>query len=212
MSALGFFGQGLAIGFAIAAPVGPIGMLCIRRTLAKGPAHGLVTGLGAATADAAYGAVAGFGIAAVTDLLLGWEGLLRLVGGIVLLWLGIGTARARPADREATTRADGGLSGAYLSTVALTLANPATIVSFVAVFGGLGLAEGGGDMADAGVLVVGVFLGSALWWLGLSAAVGLLRGRVTPAAMVWINRLSGAVLVGFGAVALASLAARFIPA
>lgn len=200
--------KGLIIGFSIAAPVGPIGLLCIRRTLADGPAHGFVSGLGAASADAVYGAVAGFGVVLVTDALLGAQVALKLVGGLMLLWLGWSTLRARPAERPADARGGGGLAGAYASTFALTLANPATILSFAAVFGGLGVSAGGGDGTStsvAALLVAGVFTGSALWWLGLSASVGAFRRRVTPAAMLWINRASGAVLGGFGIAALASL-------
>ncbi|MBP2293466.1 LysE family translocator [Azospirillum rugosum] len=208
--------KGLAIGLSIAAPVGPIGLLCIRRTLADGPAHGFASGLGAASADAVYGAIAGFGVALVTDALVGSQTALKLVGGLMLLWLGWSTLRARPsdrpADRPAAARTAGGLAGAYASTFLLTLANPATILSFAAVFGGLGLTPtsptngGTGDStAVAAVLVLGVFVGSALWWLALSASVGAFRRRVTPAAMLWINRASGAVLGGFGIAALASL-------
>ncbi|PWC56362.1 LysE family transporter [Azospirillum sp. TSO22-1] len=203
------FLKGAVIGLSIAAPVGPIGLLCIRRTLADGAAVGFATGLGAATADAAYGAVAGFGLAAVTDLLLGWQTALRLVGGLVLLWLGFATMRAHPAkgpaEQAAETPTAHGLAGAYATTVVLTLANPATIISFVAVFGALGLAEAGGAPAlGASMLVLGVFLGSAAWWLVLSAGVGVFRRRVTAAAMLWINRASGAVLAGFGLLALAA--------
>lgn len=199
------FLKGAIIGLSIAAPVGPIGLLCIRRTLADGAAVGFATGLGAATADAAYGAVAGFGLAAVTDLLLGWQTGLRLVGGLVLLWLGYATLRARPAERAADAPTTHTLMGAYATTVVLTLANPATIISFVAVFGALGLAEtGGAPVLGASMLVLGVFLGSAVWWLALSAGVGVFRRRVTPAAMLWINRASGTVLAGFGLFALAA--------
>ncbi|OYD85516.1 MULTISPECIES: LysE family translocator [Azospirillum] len=198
--------KGLIIGFSIAAPVGPIGLLCIRRTLADGPAHGFVSGLGAASADAVYGAIAGFGVALVTDALLGAQVALKLVGGLMLLWLGWSTLRARPAERAADARGGGGLAGAYASTFALTLANPATILSFAAVFGGLGVSAGDGSSTGvAALLVAGVFTGSAMWWLGLSASVGAFRRRVTPAAMLWINRVSGAVLGGFGIAALASL-------
>jgi len=198
--------KGLIIGFSIAAPVGPIGLLCIRRTLADGPAHGFVSGLGAASADAVYGAIAGFGVVLVTDALLGAQVALKLVGGLMLLWLGWSTLRARPPERAAEARGGGGLAGAYASTFALTLANPATILSFAAVFGGLGVSAGDGSSTGvAALLVAGVFTGSAMWWLGLSASVGALRRRVTPAAMLWINRVSGAVLGGFGIAALASL-------
>ncbi|ALJ35491.1 LysE family translocator [Azospirillum brasilense] len=198
--------KGLTIGFSIAAPVGPIGLLCIRRTLADGPAHGFVSGLGAASADAVYGAIAGFGVVLVTDALLGAQVALKLVGGLMLLWLGWSTLRARPAERAADARGGGGLAGAYASTFALTLANPATILSFAAVFGGLGVSAGDGSSTGvAALLVAGVFTGSAMWWLGLSASVGAFRRRVTPAAMLWINRASGAVLGVFGIAALASL-------
>ncbi|GAA4252082.1 LysE family translocator [Azospirillum formosense] len=206
MDALPALLKGLIIGFSIAAPVGPIGLLCIRRTLADGPAHGFVSGLGAASADAVYGAIAGFGVALVTDALLGAQVALKLVGGLMLLWLGWSTLRARPAERAAEARGGGGLAGAYVSTFALTLANPATILSFAAVFGGLGVSAGNGSSTGvAALLVAGVFIGSAMWWLGLSASVGAVRRRVTPAAMLWINRVSGAVLGAFGIAALASL-------
>lgn len=196
--------RGLVIGVSIAAPVGPIGLLCIRRALADGMAAGLATGLGAATADAVYGAIAGFGLAAVSALILDAQVPLRLVGGLLLLWLAWGTLRAAPA--QAAARVDGGrgLAGAFASTFFLTLANPATIISFAAVFGALGVGSAGGGYA-ATAMVAGVFLGSALWWLILTAGVGLVRARVTPALMRWINRTSGAVLGGFGLAALASL-------
>ena len=194
------FVRGLVIGFSIAAPVGPIGVLCIRRTLADGRATGLAVGLGAAAADAVYGAVAGFGLTAVSSLLVSQQGLLRLVGGLFLCYLGVGTFLARPAA-EAARVGGAGLLGAFTSTFGLTLANPATILSFVAVFAGFGIAAANG-WRDATILVAGVFLGSALWWLLLSGTVGALRSRLTPEALRWVNRLSGLVLLGFGVAAL----------
>jgi threonine/homoserine/homoserine lactone efflux protein len=193
--------RGLVIGFSIAAPVGPIGVLCIRRTLADGRATGLAVGLGAATADAVYGAIAGFGLTAVSALLVRQQGVLRLVGGLFLCYLGLRTFLARPAEQAA--RAGGaGLIGAFTATFGLTLANPATILSFVAVFAGLGIA-GAGSWREATVLVAGVFLGSALWWLMLSGVVGALRTRLELTALRWVNRVSGAVLLAFGVAALA---------
>jgi len=192
------FIQGLAIGLAIAAPVGPIGLLCIRRTLAQGPTMGLATGLGAATADAAYGLVAVFGVALAATL-LAHEAAFRLVGAGLLAWLAWGTWRARPAEDAARAPDATGLLTAWAGTTALTLANPATILSFAGVIAALG-PEGA---STGGLhLVAGVFLGSAAWWLGLSGVVGRLRTRVTPAAMVWINRASALVLAGFAAAAL----------
>jgi threonine/homoserine/homoserine lactone efflux protein len=195
------FVRGLAVGFAIAAPVGPIGVLCIRRTLADGRATGFVSGLGAATADAVYGAVAALGLTAISGLLVRQSGWLRLLGGLFLCYLGVRTFLAPPAERGAAAHGPG-LLGAYVSTLALTLTNPTTILSFVAVFAGLGLASGAGGYAGAGAMVAGVFLGSAAWWLILSGGVGLFRARLTPGALRWVNRISGLVILGFGVLAL----------
>jgi threonine/homoserine/homoserine lactone efflux protein len=197
--------KGLLIGFSIAAPVGPIGVLCIRRTLAQGRAAGLVSGLGAATADAVYGCIAGFGLTIVSGLLISQQSWLKMIGGAFLCYLGIRTLLAQPAERAAAASGMG-LAGAYTSTFFLTLTNPTTILSFVAVFAGLGLASMGGDYAAAGALVLGVFIGSALWWLLLSGGVGLLRSRFDTRAMRWVNRISGGVITAFGVLALVSLA------
>jgi len=198
--------RGLAVGLAIAAPVGPIGVLCIRRTLADGRLIGFVSGLGAATADAFYGAVAAFGLTMVADLLVGQRLWVRLIGGLFLGYLGMRTLLRRPASRpaQAAAAARRGLAGAYGSTLALTLTNPTTILSFTAIFAGLGLA-GTTGRASAALLVFGVFLGSALWWLILSGGVGLLRARFDARAMRAVNIGSGLMLLGFAALALASL-------
>ena len=199
------FVRGLIIGFSIAAPVGPIGLLCIRRTLAHGRAVGFVSGLGAATADAAYGAIAAFGLTALSTVLVRGQGPLRLVGGAFLCYLGVRTFLARPAA-SAAERDGRGLVGAYLSTLGLTLTNPSTILSFVAIFAGLGLGTSatGADPSytAAAVMVAGVFLGSALWWLILAAITGAVRTRLSTSAMRWVNRLSGAILTAFGIAAL----------
>ncbi len=199
-----FFARGLAIGFAIAAPVGAIGLLCIRRTLADGRRAGFVSGLGAATADALYGAVAALGLTAVSTAIVAHQNSVRLVGGLFLIYLGVRTAMAAPAT-ESAAGSPRGLAAAYASTFLLTLTNPTTILSFAAVFAGLGLGAMGGDRLSALLLVCGVFLGSALWWLILSGGVGLFRRALTPARLQWVNRLSGAVLFGFGVAALVSL-------
>lgn len=197
--------RGLVIGFSIAAPVGPIGVLCIRRTLADGRAVGFAAGLGAATADAFYGAVAGFGLTAVSTALVGRQGWLRLIGGAFLCWLGARVFLARPAEASAPATLGAGLVGAYASTFVLTLTNPMTILSFAAVFAGLGVGTAGAGHGAAAVLVTGVFAGSALWWLALSGAVGLLRQRVTARGLRWVNRASGTIIAGFGLLALLSL-------
>ena len=204
MSELGFVARGAVLGFSIAAPVGPIGVLCIKRTLAEGRAIGLATGLGAATADGIYGALAAFGLTWATTALVGQQSWIRLVGGLFLVYLGLRTFLARPADHAATV-SGAGLLGAFGSTFALTLTNPMTILSFVAVFAGLGLGASAPG-ASAATLVVGVVLGSAAWWLVLSAAVSGLRSRFDQPRMRWVNRFSGAVITGCGALSLASLA------
>jgi threonine/homoserine/homoserine lactone efflux protein len=203
---LTFLVKGLLIGVSIAAPVGPIGLLCIRRSLEQGRRAGLATGLGAATADAAYGCVAGFGLTAISGFLLAHVVWLRMGGGVVLCYLGARTFLSAPARQAAQLRA-GGLRSAYLSTLALTLANPMTILSFVAVFAGFGLTATPSYTAAA-TLVAGVFVGSAIWWLFLSAGVASMRGRLSGEWMRSINRASGAAIVGFGLYALSTLLAR----
>lgn len=195
--------QGFLIGFAIAAPVGPIGVLCIRRTLADGRLTGFLSGLGAASADMCYGAVAAFGITALRDFLTVQQFRLRLVGGLFLLFLGVRAFLARPSDKALSTLGKRGLLGAYLSTLGLTLTNPATIISFTFIFAGLRLGQASPDYAAAALLVAGVFLGSAAWWLALSGLVGFFRERFTTLWMRWVNRLAGLILCAFGVAALA---------
>jgi threonine/homoserine/homoserine lactone efflux protein len=200
-----FFFKGLLLGFSIAAPVGPIGILCIRRTLAEGRITGLVSGLGAATADGFYGIVAGFGLTMISALLVEHQIWLGLIGGAYLCYLGIKTFLTKPTTIEGQTNSKGKLE-AYLSTFFLTLTNPMTILSFVAIFAGLGLVTSDGSYASAALLVAGVFLGSAAWWLTLSGLVSIFRERFTPQAMVWVNRGAGVVLVAYGVVALLTAA------
>jgi threonine/homoserine/homoserine lactone efflux protein len=198
------FLEGVMIGFAVAAPVGPIGVLCIRRTLADGRASGFVSGLGAATADAAYGAIAALGLTFVTGLLVGAETWLRLLGGVFLVFLGVRISLSRPAERPAAA-GKGDLLGAYASTFMLTLTNPTTILSFAAIFAGLGAGSVGGDALLTVLLVPGVFLGSTLWWFALSGATSLLRARLSAGGLRWVNRVSGAVIAAFGVVALSAV-------
>ena len=194
------FFRGFLIGISIAAPVGPIGVLCIRRTLAEGKLKGFLSGMGAASADMVYGAVAAFGLTIVTDLLVENVFWLRIAGGCFLLYLGIKTFREKPAEHAAQVN-QSGYFGAYLSTFFLTITNPMTILSFAAIFAGTMLI---GTTSSPIVLVAGVFAGSASWWLALSFGVGLMRDRLTATHMVWINRISGAIVVTFGMYALAS--------
>ena len=201
-----FLIQGIIIGFSIAAPVGPIGVLCMRRTLAEGAVCGFVSGLGAATADAMYGSVAGLGLTFISQALMAHHMSMRLVGGLFLCWLGIGTFLSEPSDGH-TIALERSLSRAFASTLVLTLTNPMTIFSFGAIFAGLGIGNTRGDYVSAGFLVLGVFVGSALWWLFLSGTVGLVRGRLNHQSLRWVNRIAGAVIAGFGVCAVLSLTA-----
>jgi len=199
------FARGLVLGFTIAAAVGPISLLCIRRTLAEGRLVGLASGMGVATADGTYGAVAAFGLTAVIDMLVDWRRALGLIGGAFLLWLAWRTFRSVPVEAAtAGTNGRRGLPGAYLSTLGLTLTNPMTILSFAALFVGLGLT--GGGAAGATVLTLGVFAGSAGWWVVLVTAVSALRSRLTPTGLRRINVASGALIGAFAIVALATAA------
>jgi threonine/homoserine/homoserine lactone efflux protein len=196
--------RGVVIGFSIAAPVGPIGVLCIRRTLAQGRLSGLLSGLGAATADAVYGVIAAFGLTYVSNMLVGYQTWIRLVGGLFLCYLGLKTYLSRPAEAPAHTEGEG-LPGVYLSTLFLTLTNPMTILAFTAVFAGLGIGSAADDYGSAALLVLGVFCGSAAWWLILSGGVSFFRSKFTPRALGWVNKAAGIIILGFGVLAILSL-------
>jgi threonine/homoserine/homoserine lactone efflux protein len=198
------FLRGLVLGFTIAAAVGPISLLCIRRTLAEGRLVGLASGMGVATADATYGAIAAFGLTAVTDLLVDWRRALGILGGVFLLWLAWRTFRSVPAEavKNGDRDARRGLPAAYVSTLGLTLTNPMTILSFAALFVGLGVT--GGDAAGATALTLGVFAGSAGWWVVLVTVVGAVRSRLTTSGLRRVNVVSGLVIGAFALVAIAS--------
>lgn len=198
--------KGMVIGFSIAAPVGPIGLLCLQRSLQSGKLTGFVSGLGAATADAVYGTVAATGLGAVMAVLMGQEFWLRLGGGIFLLYLGLTTWRAAPPAMATPVAGGPRLLAAFGSTFGLTLTNPLTALAFLGIFAGVGAGATGGGAEAAVLLVAGVFLGSAAWWLFLSQAAGWLRGRLEDGRLRLINRLAGATIAGFGAWQLAMLA------
>ena len=208
MELLGALIRGLVIGFSIAAPVGPIGVLCIRRTLRDGRSAGFLCGLGVASADAVYGCVAAFGLTSISSFLVDQQLWLRFVGGVFLLYLGRRTFRERLAEGEAAVISGtsyGGFARTYASTFFLTITNPLTILSFAAIFAGLGLAGEGVRYTSAAVVVFGVFWGSGLWWLLLSGGVSLFRSKLGFGALRWVNRASGALILGFGVATLLSL-------
>jgi threonine/homoserine/homoserine lactone efflux protein len=189
--------KGLAFGFILAATVGPMWVLCLRRTVASGALVGLASGMGIAVADGFYGAVAAFGLTAISGFLLAHAFWIGLAGAAFLLYLGVKTLTAKP-DFEQKEEKPLGLAAAFLSTLGLTLTNPPTILAFAAIFAGLGLASTS-DYAAAGLVVAGVFLGSAAWWVVLVAAAGKLRRNMGPRLFRAINVIAGVSILGFAA-------------
>lgn len=200
------FLKGLAFGFILAATVGPMWVLCFRRTVAHGALAGLASGMGVAVADGLYGAVAAFGLTAISGFLLAHGFWIGLAGAAFLLWLGVRTLLARPAalQDEPNGKPAGSHAAAFASTLGLTLANPPTILAFAAIFVGLGLASTT-DYASAALIVAGVFLGSAAWWLILAAGAGWLRNRIGPGWLRGINLVSGFTILGFALWQIAQL-------
>jgi len=200
---LELFIKGLIVGIAIAAPVGPIGLLCIQRALAGGWVSGLASGLGAAVADTFYGAIAAFGLTLVESFLIGHRSIISIIGGLLLCILGARILLSRPARVAAAPRASAaGLAGDLCGTCMLTLANPMTILSFIAIFAALDTSGANGSYGAAATLVFGVFCGSAAWWLCLSLGIGVIRHRMDEPVLLWISRASGALVIAFGATAL----------
>jgi len=196
--------RGFLLGFAIAASPGPIFFLCLRRSLVRGRLIGLVSGLGVATADGFYAALAAFGIGAITTVLFGERRWLALAGGVVLVVLGVRTLLERAStSREAAASNGAGFAWAYLSTLGLTITNPATIISFAALAATLGLGTGGSFVRPTSV-VVGVLLGSAAWWCILVIGASMLRSRLTPRIVGWISTVSGLAIAVLGILAVIS--------
>jgi len=203
--AFGFLLKGLLVGIVIALPAGPVGVLCIRRTIFNGRLAGFVSGLGAASADAVFGIIAAFGLTFVADLLLGYQDWLRLGGGGFLLYVGISAWTADPLKGTRRQRDPEGLLADYASAFALTITNPITILAFLAIFAGIGFSGPEATLSRAAVLVLGVWLGSLLWWAGLATGAGMLRLSFERNHLVWINHGSGGLLVVCGMALLGSL-------
>jgi threonine/homoserine/homoserine lactone efflux protein len=207
---LGLLLKGVLVGLIIAVPAGPVGVLCIRRTIFHGRLAGFMSGLGAATADAVFGIIAGFGLTVVSDVLLGFQDWLRLGGAGFLLYIGITALRADPLAGTRSQRDPEGLLADYVSTFALTITNPITILAFLAIFAGIGFTGQEATLGRAAILVLGVWLGSLLWWAGLALGAGLMRSSFQRDHLVWINRGSGGILVFSGIALLGSLLVQHI--
>ncbi len=199
------FLKGILIGFLIAAPVGPIGILCIRRTLSGSYTLGLLTGLGAALADTVYGAIAGFSLAGIADFITQNNFYLRLFGGILLAWIGVTIFRAPSRETKLKKTEEETIFRAFTSAFFLTLSNPITLLVFAAAFAAMGIAPVSGSVSQAFVLVLGVSVGASVWWLSLSTAVHLMHHKLSDKQLLWINRSSGVMLIGFSAYMLLSL-------
>lgn len=198
--------KGFIIGFSIAAPVGPIGILCIHRSLKEGHSSGFVTGMGAATADAIYGAIAAFGLTFISQFLLQHKFAIQLCGGIFLFYLGLKTFFAKTAKDNIQEKTQRNLLKIYSTSFFLTLTNPMTILSFIGIFAGLGLGTSYGNYSHALSLIIGVFLGSLFWWLILSTVVArIFHHRLSENAIHRINQLSGIVILLFGVIAVVNL-------
>jgi threonine/homoserine/homoserine lactone efflux protein len=196
--------EGMLIGLVVAVPVGPLGLLCINRALMMGPVCGLFSGLGVATADALAAGIAALGISLISGFLLEHQILLRLVGGIVLCFLGFRIYQTKPAEKL-PVRSINGLLSAYVTTFFLTFSNPVTILSFVAIYAGWHVPSLHGRYFAAGVLTLGVFIGSALWWLAIFIGLTTFREKFDLRFLGWVHRVSGVVIAGFGVVVLLSL-------
>ena len=195
-----FFFKGLLIGAAVSAPVGPIGLLCINRSLTQGRLHGFVSGLGAATADMVFCIIAGFGFTFVSKFLEEQALWISLVGACGLVFLGLRIFLSRPIEKTCAVTS-GDLAHVYLSTFALTLINPVTILFFVALFTSLGVTLSHLDYPSLTLLVTGVSAGAVLWWFLLTGCVSLLHRRLTQSTISWVNRISGTIVMVLGLLA-----------
>ena len=192
-----YFIKGFIIGFSVAAPVGPIGLLTVKRTLTEGRTSGFITGIGAATADSVYGAVAGFGLTAISTFLLTQAYWLKLLGGLFLIYLGVNSFIKQTSTKEANLKSKG-LFNHFFSTFVLTVSNPSTILSFLAIFASIGIGSIKISYISSLTVVIGVFIGSAFWWLILSSLVNYFKSKITNRKLMILNKLSGLLLISFG--------------
>jgi len=205
--------SGVGMGLFAAVPIGPVNLICIRRSFAFGTVNGFVSGLGAALGDGIFAAITGFGLTWIAQLIEGYATVIELAGGAMMVWMGYRIFVAPPVLRCPDDKNDSegtNLAHAMASTFLLTITNPATLLAFTVFFAGLGgLAGGAGTFHDAGFVVAGVILGSAGWWLALTSFIGLYHTRIDEKAMRRINRGSGFLVAVFGLVVLIHLAIKF---
>jgi len=205
--------SGVVMGLIAAVPIGPVNLICIRRSFAFGPLNGFVSGLGAALGDGIFAAIMGFGLTWIAQMIEGYATIIELTGGAMMVWMGYRTFISPPVPRCLDTKTDGertNLVRAMVSTFALTITNPVTLLSFGVMFAGLGgLAGGAGSFNDAGFVVAGVVAGSTGWWLALTTVIGIFHTRIDEKAMRIINRACGALVMACGLAVLIHLAIKF---
>lgn len=190
--------KGMLIGFSIALPVGPIGLLCIRHSLVRGAFYGLIAGLGAALADTCYGALAGFGMTMACDFLADYRLVVQLLGGILLCYLGISALRSNPQNIDEKSRNQSSTFKIFITTFLLTLTNPLTLLSFMGVYAALGVCMAGEQVSSIVMLVAGVFVGSIAWWVILSSSAAMIGKRFNFKSTQLFNKLTGSILLTFG--------------
>ncbi len=199
-----YFYKGIFVGFVIAAPVGPVGIMCIHRTICQGKLAGYVSGLGAALADTFFGAIAAFGFGFIAEPLIDHNNWLRFVGGVVLCLIGLRSLVTRKLPAPAT-RDRANLIGDFVSAFLVTLTNPITVISFAAIYAAVNIPHLANHYRWGMALTLGVFIGAAVWWLLLTIVAGAFHGRVAERGVLWINRISGAIILVFGVLLLVSL-------
>jgi len=203
---LSFIGKGMMIGFSIAAPVGPIGILCIHRSLHQGYKWGFITGMGAATADVIYGAIAGFGLTFLSNGLLQYQYWINLIGGLFLLYFGGKILLSKPATANSEQQTNKSLFPTYIGALFLNLTNPITILLFISIFSGIGILSAETSYWHTGLLILGILLGASLWWLILCSGIAfLLRHRIKQTALIWIQRTAGTAILFFAGALLISV-------
>jgi threonine/homoserine/homoserine lactone efflux protein len=196
--------QGILMGLVVAVPVGPLGLLCISRALALGPTYGLFSGLGVATADALAAAIAALGITLISGFLSEYQIILRLIGGAFLCYLGYAIYMTEPVT-QAPIKDINGLLSAYATTFFLTFSNPVTVLSFIAIYAGWHMPSMDGEYIAAATLTIGVFVGSALWWIALFIGLEAFHEKFNLRFLFWVHRVSGAIIAVLGVVVLFSL-------
>ena len=191
------FLQGIIIGLTLAVPVGPISLLCIRRAVDGGRLHGILSGIGVATADSFYAAIAVLGLTAVSGLIIGQQVFFRIVAGLVLIAIGVKVFLSLPAEPGKDSGHDSYVKD-YLSLLAIALANPMTIIFFLIVLPGFGIVLGGTSLLTSLAFILGIFSGSVIWWIVLCGVVGSVRSRLTLRNLQIINRISGILIALYG--------------